>query len=223
MRIASLKLGGADRDADELLEVEVVGGELAAVDEVDERHRQHARLGAQVAVQRQARGRGGRAGRGERHAEDGVGAEVALAGRAVELAQEAVERRLIGRVAADDRRRDHVVDVGDRPGDAVAAVRGPAVAQLDRLAAAGRAPGGHVGAAQDPARDDVDLHGRVAAAVEDHACVDLGDRRAHAFAFPLVGRAAVCPWRSAPESRGSARAAATARCAGPPRGGADAR
>ena len=53
-------------------------------------------------MQRQAEtGRRG-ARRGDRDAENGVGAEAALVGRAVELAEEAVEGALVGRVHADD-------------------------------------------------------------------------------------------------------------------------
>ena len=96
----------ADRDDHELLEVDRVVGVRAAVEDVHHRHGQDARrLAAEVAPQRLAllRGRGVR--RGERDAEDRVGAEAALVRRAVELDQRAVEAGLVERVAAGDRLR----------------------------------------------------------------------------------------------------------------------
>jgi len=52
-------------------------------------------------------------GDGERHAEDGVGAELGLVLGAVELQEEVVDRLLVGhvQVLGDQRRRDDLVDV----------------------------------------------------------------------------------------------------------------
>ncbi len=51
-------------------------------------------------------------GGGEGHAEDGVGAEIGLVGRAVQLQHEVVQRALVGGVLAQEGRGDDVVDVG---------------------------------------------------------------------------------------------------------------
>ena len=63
------------------------------------------RLAAEVAPQRLALLGRRRAGRGERDAEDRVGAEARLVRRAVEVDQRAVEARLVERVEAGHRRR----------------------------------------------------------------------------------------------------------------------
>ena len=95
----------ARRHDHELLEVDLVVGVRAAVEDVHHRHGQDPRLlAAEVAPERQAdvRGRGVRGG--ERHAEDRVGAQARLVRRAVELDQRAVDRELVERVVPDDRR-----------------------------------------------------------------------------------------------------------------------
>ena len=85
--------GRADRHDHELLEVDVVVGVGAAVEDVHHRHRQHVGVGAaDVAVQRQAELVGRGLGHGQRHAEDGVGAEAGLVVGAVEVDQLACRR-----------------------------------------------------------------------------------------------------------------------------------
>jgi hypothetical protein len=161
---------GADRDDDELLEVEVVGGVLAAVDQVDERHRQDMSVAVQVPIERLAGGCGAGPGDGERDAEDRVGAEPALVGGAIELDQRRIERPLRGDVEAGERVGDLAVDGIDGAADAEAAEALAAVAALVGLVGAGRAPGGDVGATAGAVGEvDVHLHGRQAAAVEDLA------------------------------------------------------
>ena len=87
----------------EFLEVDLVVGVLAAVDDVGHRHGQDPGVGAaEVAVERQAAaGRGGLGG-GEADAEDRVGAELPLVLGAVGGDHRAVEPDLVGGVAADD-------------------------------------------------------------------------------------------------------------------------
>ena len=78
----------------ELLEVDLVVGVRAAVEHVHHRHRQDVRrVAAEVAPQRLALLRRRRVRGGQRHGEDRVGAEARLARRAVELDQQAVDRR----------------------------------------------------------------------------------------------------------------------------------
>ena len=93
---------------------------------------------ADVLEEVQAGGLGGGLGGGQGDAEDGVGAELALVGGAVELEHEAVEAALVGGVEADDLGGDDVVDVGDRLLDALAQVAAlVAIAQLDGLEGTG--------------------------------------------------------------------------------------
>ena len=132
--------GCADRAHHELLQVDRRVRVDAAVEDVRERQRQQVRLcAAQVAVQRNLHRVGGRMRRGERDAEDRVGAEARLVGGAIELDQGRVERGLVGDVGAHDLRGDLVEDVVDRLLHALAAVpRRIAVPQLQRLVLAGR-------------------------------------------------------------------------------------
>ena len=101
-----------------------------------------------------------------------------LFGGAVGRDHRAVEPDLVGRVAADDDLGQRAVDVGDGLGDAFAEVaRLVAVAELDRLVDAGAGPRGDGRPAERAVgQDHIDLDGRVAAAVQDLAPADLGDR-----------------------------------------------
>ena len=68
----------------ELLEVNVIVGMHAAVEDVHHRCGQQMSVdAAQVLVQRQARRLGSGAGDGQRHAQDGVGTELGLVGGTV--------------------------------------------------------------------------------------------------------------------------------------------
>ena len=143
-----LEARGADRHDHELLQVDVVVGVLAAVHDVHHRHRQLVRVAAaDVLVQRQLERRRGGVGDGQRHAEDGVGAQLGLVGRAVELDEHAVDEALVGGVEADDLLGDDVVDVVDGGAHALAHVLAALVAQLHGLVLAGGRAGGHGGAA----------------------------------------------------------------------------
>ncbi len=129
----------AERDDHELLHFEAVVGVRAAVDDVHERRRQHARLrAAEVAPERQTDDARAGARRRHRDGEDRVGAELALVGRAVELEQALIDRRLIERAQADDCRTELLVDVLDGLQHALAEVALlVAVAELDRFVLAG--------------------------------------------------------------------------------------
>ena len=172
----------AERNDHELLEVDRVVGVRAAVEDVHHRHRQHVRrVAAEVAPQGEPllRRRGVR-GR-QRDAEDRVGPQPRLVGRAVELDQRAIEALLVGGVAAVDGLGDLAVDVAHRLGHALAAVRVGAVAQLGGLELAGRGAAGHDRApGRARAQHELDLDRRIAATVEDLPGVDLVDL-AHSF------------------------------------------
>jgi len=131
----------------------------------------------EVAVERQVRIRGRGARIGERHAEDGVGAEPRLVLGAIELDHAAIDRGLRARIRPDERALEHGIDVLDRFQHALTAVARPVpVAQLDRLARAGRCARGHGGAAQRTGVEDhIHLDRGVAARVEDLASAYISD------------------------------------------------
>ena len=169
---------GAGRDDHELLDVEVVVGVPAAVDDVHHRHRQRARVdAAEVLVERQAGLFGRGPGDRDRDAEDRVGAELLLGLGAVGADQRAVDVGLVVRLQADDLGAEHAVDVVDRLEHALAAVALlVAVAQLEGLAAAGGRAGGHGEAAPGAALEgDLHLDGGVAAGIEDFTGQDVDD------------------------------------------------
>ena len=167
-----------ERHEHELLDVDVVVGVGAAVQDVELGHRQDGRgRAAQVGVERQAGGAGRRLGDRERGAQDGVGPQPLLRGGAVQVDQVAVDQRLVPGVHAAERPGDLPLDVLDRLGHPLAAVALAAVAQLQGLAAAGRGAGRHRRAPPRPSfQKAFDLEGRVTAGIENLSGVDLVDR-----------------------------------------------
>ena len=110
-RSASREARRADRHQHELLQVDVVVGVGAAVEDVHHRHRQHVGVGAaDVPVQRQLGLAGRCLGHGEAGTEDRVGTEPGLVVGAVELDQLLIDEPLIERVDAVQRLGDLVVD-----------------------------------------------------------------------------------------------------------------
>ena len=84
----------------------------ATVHDIHHRDRQDLGVGAaDVAEQRQLKGHGSRLGGGQGNAQDGVGAQLALGGGAVELKHARVDVDLVGGVAADQLRGDQLVHV----------------------------------------------------------------------------------------------------------------
>ena len=229
--------GGADRHDHELLHVDVVVGVLATVEHVHHRHGQHVGVdAADVAVERHGQLVGGGLGDGERHAEDGVGAEAALVVGAVELDEHAVDVALVEGVEAHEGVVDLVVDVGDGVEHALAAVAGLAVAQLDRLERTGggaRRDDGPAGGAG--LEDDLDLDGGVATGVEDLTAGDVLDdahgtegssslggwprmlsRRARGWRMPRADPPDACPSRPPTPVDPDPLAAVPPSCPSPP-------
>jgi hypothetical protein len=161
---------GPDRDDHELLQVQAVVGVGAAVDHVHQRNGElHPPGSAEVAIQRQARFLGRRLGGRQRHRQDGVGPQARLVLGVVQLDHGLVDERLLHRIEPDDRLADLGVDVLDRLEHALAAVAlRVAVAQLDRLPAAGGRARRHRRAAEDAGLEQhVGLHRRSPARVEN--------------------------------------------------------
>ena len=183
MRRPSANVLGADRHDHEFLEVDRGVRVRAAVHDVHHRHGQH--LGVRAAdvlveglVQRGGGGLGGREG----DAEDGVGAELRLGLRAVELDHRPVDADLVARVEPDEGRGDLRLHVGRRPSGRPCrrsascrrrAARSPRARRCEApegTAARPRAPRGEA---------DVDLDGRIAAGIDDLAGGDGGDGGVH--------------------------------------------
>ena len=150
----------------------------AAIDDVHHRHRQKPRrCAADIAIERQLIGCGRRLGDGERDAEDGVGAEPAFVGRAVERDHGVVDLDLRLGIHAAERIENLAVDRLDRVAHALAEITFlVAVAQLDRLMRPCGSSRWHPGAAARAVfQHDIDLHGRIAAAVENFPADDVDD------------------------------------------------
>ena len=117
----------------------------AAVDDVHHGHGQGIGVAAtDVFVEGKVEVVGSSLGNGERHAEDGVGAEVALGVGAVEVEHGLVDGNLIKRAHAYEGCGDGTVDVGYGFEDTLAHVAGlVAVAEFEGFVNASRCAGGN--------------------------------------------------------------------------------
>ena len=169
---------GAHGHDHELLDLHVVGGMGAAVEDVHHGHGQDLGVGAaDIVVQGGAQGLGRRLGAGQGSAQNGVGAQLGLVGGAVQLDEGLVDGGLIQHIHAHQALGDvgvHVLHGGEHALAQVTAL--VAVAELAGLIDAGGGTGGHGGAA-DGAVLQVDLHlnGGIAAAVQDLAAQHVND------------------------------------------------
>ena len=170
------KRGDAERHDHEFLKIDRIVGMDAAIDDVHHRHRQEARrCAADIAIERQLVGGGGRLGDGERHAEDGIRPEPAFVRRAVERDHGLVDLDLRLGIHAAERLKNLAVDRLDRVAHALAEIALlVAVAQFDRLMGPRGSPRRHPGAAARAVlQHDIDLHGRIAAAVQNFPADDV--------------------------------------------------
>jgi len=174
-----VEVGGAHRHDHELLEVDVVVGVTAAVEDVHHGHRQHTSPRApEVAIERQAHRVGRRPGHRHGGAERSIGAEVALVLGPVQVGHELVQVHLVARVLSHQRRSDPLDHVLDRLADAFAevAVAG-AVTQLQGLVFAGGGSRRHGRAPESAAVEaHLDFDGRVPARIQDFPGDNLRDR-----------------------------------------------
>ena len=181
------KCGRTHRDDHEFLNVEIVVGMRAAVDDIHHRHRQgHRTRTAEIAIERQSGLFGRSLGNRHRHRQRCVGAESGLVVGTVEFDQDLVDIRLLAGVEAHDRLGNLGVDVLDRTQHTFATVtRRIAIAQFDRLARAGRGPGWHGCTAHRARFKQYIAFDRGVAAGIDHLTSDNVDNRAHWFRFLL--------------------------------------
>ena len=150
----------------------------ATIDDIHHRHGKKVRVGAaKVAIEGKSARFRRRFGHRQRDTEDGVGAEPALVGRAIELLEGIVDPPLLLGVHAGQCIEDFAVDGVHRIAHALAqvALLVP-VPQLDRLVRPGRGAGGYTGAALRAVLEDhIDLDRGVAAAVQDFTADDVDD------------------------------------------------
>ena len=160
----------------EFLEINGCIGMRAAVDDVRHGDGQHLGVGAaQIFEERQADERGGGLGVGQRDGEDGVGAELGLVRRAVEVEHDTVDSQLVQRIHAFERGKNLVGDVFDRLAHALAAeTLGIAVAQFQRFEfARARAGRDRRAAHRATSQFHVNFNGRVSARIQNLARLNV--------------------------------------------------
>ena len=131
---------------------------------------------ADITVERQAGGIGGSLGHRQRNAEDGVGTEAALVGRAIQFDHGLVDMDLVLGFHAADRLEQFAVHGLDGAQHALAEVAGAAVAQLNRLMCSGGGARRYGRTAHRAVFEyDVDLDGRISTAVQDFTPDNVDD------------------------------------------------
>mmetsp|Transcript_59097 Transcript_59097/g.139619 ORF Transcript_59097/g.139619 Transcript_59097/m.139619 type:complete len:444 (+) Transcript_59097:291-1622(+) len=171
----------AGRADHELLHGKAVAGVGAAVDDVHPRHGHNELAGpselSDVAVEGHALLRRAGLAHREGHREDRVGPELRLVGGPVEVHHLLVDGILLDGVHARDGRRDERLDVLDRLQHALAQVtRLVAIPKLASLVDPGGRARGNGTAEGTDVGGEVNLHGGVAAGVDDLASGDGLDR-----------------------------------------------
>ena len=150
----------------------------AAVEDVHHGHGEGLGVDtADIVVEADAQALSGGLGAGQGGAQDGVGAQTALVGGAVELDHGLVDGSLIQHVHAHQALGDLVVDVLHGVEDALAQVAAlVAVPELTGLVDAGGGAGGHAGAAHGAVfQVDLHLNGGIAAGVQNLTAQDVDD------------------------------------------------
>ena len=189
-----LEGGSADRQDHELLHGELVTGVGTTVDDVESRHREHqlAVTGevGDVLVERHVLFGGASLGDGHGNREHGVGAELALVVRAIEvLAHEVIDRLLVARILTDERRGDDFVQVLHGLHDALAHVFLAAVAKFHGFVDTRGRTTRHHGAEHTLVRVHIGFNRRVTARVKNLATDDLRDGGRRALFHVLALRA----------------------------------
>jgi len=141
----------------------------AAVEDVEHGGGKNAGIdAAEIAIERNLESLRNGAGSGHGYGEDGVGAEFAFIGCAVESDHGLIEQALVGCIQPFDFWGNDAFDVGDGLEDALAEVVGfVAIAEFHSLVLAGGGARRHNGAALSAAfEDDISFHGRISARVE---------------------------------------------------------
>ena len=172
----------ANRLNHELLDVDVVIGMLAAVDDVHHRngHRVDAWSAIQIGdvrVQRHALGLSSSLGRSQGHSEDGVGTQGSFVLSTVEGNHRQVEGLLVGGIFAQQQVADRAIDISHGLQHTLAQVTAlVAITQFQRFTRTGGGTGRRAGAADDtPVENYISLHSRVTTGVENLTAFDVDD------------------------------------------------
>ncbi len=155
-----------DWDDHEFLDVQVIVGMRAAVNDVHHWHRHlHGAGTAEITIQRQAGFFRCGLGNGHRYRQHGVGAEAAFVFGAVKVDQSTVEESLFVGIEAHDGFGNFSVDMLASFQHAFAEITAlVAIAQFDCFTRTGRRTGGHGRAAHDAGfQQDIALNGWIAA------------------------------------------------------------
>ncbi len=162
----------------EFLEIDIVIGVRAAVEDVHHRHRQRVRRGpAEIAIEREFTCSCRGAGRRHRNRQDRVRPQPPFVGRAIEFDQTGVERALVGCVRPAEIFRNLAIDIRDRLQNALAEeLRLVAVAQFDGLMLAGGRATRHNGSRAGAAiQKNFRFNRRIAPRVKHLASADKGN------------------------------------------------
>ena len=117
-----------------------------------------------------------RLGHRQRNAQDGVGAQPRLVGRAVQRDHGVINLDLVFGIQARQRVKDFAVHGGDRLLHALAAIALAAIAQLNRLMGTGGSARRHRGAAEAAVfQPHIHFHSGIAPGIQDFAAGDVED------------------------------------------------
>ena len=169
---------GANRHNHEFLEVNVVVGMHAAVENVHHGRRQHMGVcAANVAIQRQLARLGSGTCASERSTQNGVRAQVALVRSTVDVNHFGIDSALVASVHADNRFSNFLIHMGDGLLNALAKVAVLiAVTQLNSLECASRCARRNDRACERTVVEgNLDLNRGVAAGIENLSAVDVED------------------------------------------------
>ncbi len=129
---------------------------------------------ADVSVERHVEIVGRRSGHRQADTEDGVGSELGLVRRAVEVEQDLIDLPLTVGIGSFKSFLDDGVDVADRGLHALSEVSVTPVSQLDGLELAGRRSGWHQGPTEGAGgQEHLDFDGGVTSRVENLAAQDV--------------------------------------------------
>ncbi len=170
--------GGLEGHDHEFLDIDIVIGMGAAIENIHHRHRQQLGVGAaNVTIKRQTALIRRRTGHGQGNAQNGVGPQTPLVLGTIDVDHLLIHRHLIKHLHADHGIGQFAVDGIHRLGDALAQITAlVAITQFHRLTGAGGSPGWHRSTAQTALfGKDLHLHGGIATGIEDFTRLNMGN------------------------------------------------
>ena len=174
------KGGTAQRDDHKFLDIDIIGGVAAAIQNIHHGAGQSGpppRKAGEVLPQRQAAGSRGGVGHGQADPQNGIGAEVRFISGAIRFAEDAVNGFLLGGIPPDEGPGQFVINGADGGAHPFSAVTGwVAVPFFTGLVpAGGSAAGDGCDAYGTALQGDLHPDGRVAAAIQDFEALYFGN------------------------------------------------